>query len=681
MASIDKLLKYLKSYNIADMLDEEDQKEIARDVVEGYQIDEESRAQWLEMNRQAMAMIKTAERDDSKSSHKDFPFKGSAKIVYPLIGPAVIQMASRLIQHLVRNGKIGECDVLGPDQPMQNPQTGQPTGTGIKEAKAKRITDYLCYEKLVESNSWLPDMHKLCHILSSWGMAFKENYYDPVTETICSELVSPEDVIINHNISSLDKAKRITVRLYLTKNEIIERIRAGQFLDHDLSSLNTSIMNNTDAENDSRDKQPVFEILRQVCYLDLDDDDYAEPYYVFVHNYSKTLFGIYPAFELEDIKINPKGEIMYIERRCGLVDFHLIDDPEGKYYSLGLNHLLFHPSKSITTILRQLIDTGTLKNAASTTGFVTRAVKTKNRTIKAKLGEFESVDLSPDLKLSDQFFNMPFQEPSQVLASLLEVLIDNAKQTGFMTDLLTGDAETQNVPATTALAMVEQGTRAFKPVVQKLYNSLKQEFRIWFHLNSKHLDKAKYFKFQDQQQMVIQDDFDEQSIDISPVADPTMSSEAHKYARLQALFQLFQTPIAEACNIQEALTEYFKGLEFPSPELLIKPPAPPPPDPKMVQIQVDSQLRQKDQQIEILKAQNAHLIAQQKLELEQTKVGLKAQEVVNHTKESKAKIAKTIVDAHREAVGLGIDHRLADIEQQHADNDHLKIQKMSKPNE
>lgn len=684
MATADKLIKFLNAANVADLIDQEDRDEIAANVVVGYQIDEESRADWLETNKQAMKLIKTADKD-TETTQRDFPFKDSAKVVYPLIGPAVIQLASRLIQHLTRNGRVAECSISGKDtpemvqapnqaplQPGQPPQPPQmvPTGLGVKESKAKRISDFLSYEMLIESDTWLPDQHKLCHILAAWGMAFKEVYYDKVLETNCSEVLAPEDVIINHNITSLDRTNRITIRLYMTKNQIIERIRSGEFLDVDLDLMSSHMMDNLDRENDSRESQPVYEILKQYCYYDLDDDEYDEPYCVYVHNQSKTMLGIYPAFDLQDINISPKGEVKSIRMSHGIVDYKLIDDPEGKYYSLGLNHLLVHSSKSITSILRQLIDAGTLANAAASTGFVTRSLKTKDRQIRVKLGEFIPVDLPPDQRIADQFSNLPFREPSQVLLGLLELLIQNAKETGFMTDILTGDAETQNVPATTTLAMVEQGSRAFKPLVQKLYSSLKKEFKLWFKLHSKYLNKTKYFKFNDGDVQVEASDFDMSSMDVNPVADPTMSSEAHRYARLQALFQLMQSPVGQGLNMQAALHEYLSGLEFSNSDQLIAPPAPPPPpDPKMIEVQLKQQQAQSQHQLGVAKLQ----LQDKKLDHDETKLAIQAHLAGVKTTEMKAKTSKMIVDAHSDIMDTVDKQDRTNIEQFKAETDRMAV--------
>ncbi len=665
MATVDKLLKYLNSPNVAEFLDDEKLKSIAEDVIVGYQIDEDSRAGWLNTNKEAIKIIKTLD-NDMNDPDKEFPFFKASKVVYPLLSPAIIQLSSRLIQHIVRNGVVGECVVLGDDQPAINPQTGQPTGKGIKETKADSVTDFLSYEKLIESDSWLLEEHKICTILSAWGMAFKECYYDHATDRVCDEFIPPEDVIINHNTISLNKCRRITIRKYFTKNDIMEHVLSGTFLDIDPDELSHDLMDNESQQNDSREINPGYEVLKQYCYLDLDDDDYAEPYCAYVHQQSKKVLGLYPAFELEDVQTDEKGHVTNIEPRFNIVDCHLIDDPEGKYYSLGLNHLLIHTNKSITSVLRQLLDSGTLANQQG--GFVTKAFKTKERALRFKLAEFKVLDTPPGLDLRTQIMPLPFKEPSQVLLALLQVLIESGKETGYMTDVLTGDAQTQNVPATSMLAMVEQGTRAFKPVVQKYQNYLKKQFKIWFHLHSKHLNQPKYFKFQDKQGVIQAEDFDESSMDIVPIADPTMSSEAHKYARLQAMIQFLQTSPG-AINPQEAARRFFTDLQFPNVDALIAKPQPAPPDPKLLEVQLKAQMAPQELKLEHIKQQ----IAAQKVQDAQAKTAIKQQEFFVKANESKIKSTKTIVDAHKESQDVLNQQKLTKIEAYNAETERQRV--------
>lgn len=683
--ALDKLLQYLTTKkNVAEYIDEDRCKEIADDVVNGYEIDDKSRQNWLNVNKEAVKIVKYAEENEMDGD-KSFPFAKSAKVVYPLIAPAGIQLASRLIQHVVRNDKVVECVVLGEDQPMIDPQTGQFTGQYVKESKAKRVSDYMSYECLIESDTWLLDQHKLLSILVYWGVAFKEVYYNPILKKVCSEIISPEDVIINHGTNNLENCRRITTRCYMTENEIIEQMNSKYFCEIDLELLKTtskSQMDNKERENDSQEKQPIYEILKQHCWVDLDDDGYAEPYCVYVTRNSKQVLCIYPDFEVQDLNIDPvDNTIISVKQRLNIVDYHLINDPEGKFYSLGLNHLLLHQNKSITSILRQLIDAGTLKNISGVSGFITKGFKTNTRELRYKFGKFEPVEIPPDTRLSDNIMQLPFSEPSNVLLSLLEFLVQGGKETGFMSDILTGDTQAQNVPATTILALVEQSTRAFKPLVSKLFSSEKKEFKIRFHLNSLYLDKPKYIKFQGVAMQISKDDFDENNLDIVPVADPTMSSEAHKYARLQAGLQLAQT-LPGSVNIPAFTQIYFTDLDYPNPENFVQPPQPPQPDPRALAVQLQAieagipwplpeqlppgVLTTTNQQVQGLNIQIKQLKEQIRLLGEQRKYDLKNEELALKEKQAKFSQAETIVHAHKEMLDAANDQRKTDIEEYNA---------------
>lgn len=703
MASIDKLIKYLNSdtKNVTEFLDEEDLREIAEKVITGYEVDDKSRSNWLDVNKRAMDLINGQELINE--AQKDFPIPNSAKVVYPLIQNAVIQLASQMIMHVVRNDKVAECAVLGKDeqrlipnpnyQPQQQPQqqvqqpqegpnqqppqqqgpnnSNQPFITEWrKAAKAKRVSDFLSYECLIKSDSWLEEEHRLNHIVAAWGVGFKEIYYDAATDDVCSELLSPEDVIINNNLTgSIEKARRITIRQYLTKNDILEQIRAGYFCDIDWEDVESNKTDNEMRKNDSEDPNPTVECLKQFCYLDLDDDDYEEPYTVYLTHDKRKVLRIQPAFEFEDIKINPKnGRIISIRPTINIADRHLISSADGKYYSYGLNHLLFHQNKSITTILRQLLDAGTLANAAASTGFVAKSLKTRERTLRISMGQYIPVDLPQGVNLDTQIMNLPVKEPSQVLLALLQLLIETAKESGFISDILTGQTQMQNVPATTQLSSIEQATRSFKPVVQKLFRSLKKEFKIWFDMYSKYLDVPKYVRFQNQEFEVVKDDFDK-SLDIVPVADPTMSSEGHRFARLQAMLQMMQN-VPGSTNIQEGALRFYTDLQFPNPEALVAPPPQPQPDPKLIEAQtkqaiapLEQQNKQMDHQIKMYKAQADH----KKVDIKAAELGIKQQQ-------AKVQQVKTIVDAHKEAVDAHNEQQLTKIEAFNADTERQRVE-------
>jgi len=693
LAKIDKLLKLISEVNIAEKLEENKRSEIARDVIKGMRIDDRTRQAWLETNRQAISIIKHCE---TATDTKDDLYEGQSTVVYPLLAPAIIQLASRMSTHVVRNNRTVEIAVLGPDKQIPNPedvqqieqlmkspqfqqqatqamqqgqqpQVPQPRMIWEKQDRGKRTSSFMNYELLIADKTWLSDDYKLNTMVAAWGTGFKQVYYDFITKKNCSDLLDPEDVIINHNISCLEKAPRITVKHCLSRNDIISYIRAGYFLDLDLDSLSTQLEDNLKAINDNDEIDPSYEFACQTCYIDLDDDEYKEPYKCYVHIASETLFCIVPAFEatdievIEDEKSKLYGQVKYIKRRLDIVDRHLIDSPDGKYYSLGLNYLLLHTNKSITSLLRQMIDAGTLSNAAAVSGFVTEAFQTREKEIRIKLGQFQVLSCSPNVNPQEQIFNMPFREPSQVLLGLLQLLIDTGKNSGFINDILTGDVEMQNVPATTSLAMIEQGTRAFKPIISKLYMSLKDEFQIRFHLYSKYLDQKTYAKFQDSVVEVTAQDFNESETDISPVADPTLSSEAHSYAKLRALIEAVQV-FGPVTNIKEAALRYYTDMQFDAPEKLIQEQQQGP-DPKMLEIQLKAQIADQKSKID----QMALQLEAAKLEAQKQKLQMQGQQIMIKANETGARVAKMHADARKDLAIAGIQKQQANTASRVAD--------------
>lgn len=669
MPAIDKLLKYLNSKNVAELLDEDQLKAIAEDVVKGYEIDEDSRKEWLELNQHAMAIMRNDESYEKRMSL----FDGQTKLMFPLLANANIQLASRLSTHIKRNDRTVEMKVLGKDTPVVDPQSGQPIpGLYTKAEKARKASELMNYELLIESNTWLQEMQKCEAIVSSWGTAHCQIYYDYVQQKNVWELIHPENIIINQKVVCLEKAPRITIKHSLTKNEVVEYIRAGYFLDLDLDKLETDP--SEDEKNSFEEKQPSYLFLCQHCYIDLDGDDYLEPYKVYVNKETKQVYSIVPAFEFEDITLGPKQQIQRIKRRLDIIDQHAIDDPNGGYYSIGLNYLLLHPNIALTSIQRQLIDAGSLSNAAAVSGFVTKAFKTKERSIRVKLGEFPVLDCNPNVDASKQIIPMPFREPSQVLLNMFQILIDISKNNGFLNDILTGDVEMQNVPATTSLAMTEQATRAFKPMIEKLYIFLKSGFKIWFHLKSKHMNEEVYVNFHDDQLAVSSDDFDENSIDIVPVADPTLSSEAFKYGRCRALAEGMQV-FGMATNLQEAALRYYTDAGFTDPEKLVQVQQQQP-DPKLIEVQMKAQLAEKEHELNMMQLQLQAQKQQFDMQLKEVQLGIKSGQAHAKAIESGAKVKKLEADAVMSYGTLEVQQEQLDINREKVQVEQNKVDAM-----
>lgn len=621
------LLKILESYNVSENMSDEERRNIALQVIRGYDIDCKSRSDWLEINDRAMDIV---HQTGDWAKDKDKPFEKSCKVIYPLLAPAIIQSAARLIPHLSRNGKSVEVAKFGED-----PQ-------GLIGLRSDRVSSFMNWQICIDSD-WLMQSHKLIHILTSWGVCFRRVFYDRIEERTKSEIIHPQDVVVNNNIQTLQDCSRITVMTFLNKNDLISRVSAGIF-NSDIDVEKLPFSGQEKIENDGRDTQPIYEILEQSILLDLDEDGYAEPYCAYVHKTSQTLLCLYPSFRFDDIKFSKDGKkVVAIKRRLDIIDYHYIDDPDGGFYSIGLNHLLVNHNDAITSLNRMLIDSGTLANYQN--GIIGRIIKTKDRNLTFnKLGEFKVADIPPNIDLNNQIKLLPFKEPSVVLFQLLGLLVQSGKEVGFITDVLTGDMPAQNVPATTMLALVEQGTRAFKPIVQKLFFAQKKEFEIWFRLNRQYLTDEEYQRFHNNPQVFVVEDFDTNSLDIVPVADPTMSSEAHKYAKTNAIMHTIEMGVCP--NVLEGLRQFYTTIEAENVDLLLTPPqsAESQVDPKVVKAEMDYDIKSRKLELDAIQLQQE----EKKLELEELKAHVKEAEAALKHVESASKIQQMQANAFKD---------------------------------
>ena len=319
-----------------------------------------------------------------------------------------------------------------------------------------------------------------------------------------------------------------------------------------------------------------------------------------------------------------------------------------------------------------MIDSGTLANQQG--GFVTKAFKTKKREVKQELGKFTQLEIPPSTDIRSQIMPLPFKEPSQVLFSLLGLLIEAGKETGFVTQALMGDSQGQNVPATTMLAIIEQGTRAFKPMVQKLYHSLKKEFKMMFHMYGKFSSYDRFIKYQDLDIQISREIFNESELDIVPVADPTQSSEAHRYMKLQALEQMMQSPLANVLNLPAMAARIFKDLQIERPEELINPPAPPQPDPKMIELQMKQQIAQQKLELE----KNKEEREQVKLEIELLKTQIKRNEALIVQQESDEKQRMMIARSKKDEQEAAVKERMATVAEDKVDVERKRLELLAK---
>ena len=579
--------------NVATSLDDAKLDEIAKEVITGFETDEDSRHDWLEKMED---WIKLATQ---VTQRKSYPWPDAANVKFPLLATAAMQFAARAYPALV---------------PPTEPVTGLVLGKdvdGQMTARAKRIGRHMSYQLLHQMPDWEEEMDKLCLVLPILGCAFKKTYYDPLEETNVSELVMPQHLAVNYWAKSLDKAERKTHIIQRNKNEIKERINRGIYLDVDLGvpvpyNPGDDVRSATSGTSESNpDDTTPYTILEQHCWLDLDDDDYKEPWIVTVDYTSGKVLRIVPRFDLDGI-VRDGDTIIRIKSVEYFTKFPFIPNPDGGIYDVGFGLLLGGINDSLNTLINQLIDSGSLSILQA--GFIGRGIRIRGGNQRFQPGEWKQVDFTGE-DIKNNIFPLPTKDPSEVLLKLFELLNVSGEKLASVMEIATGKLPGQNTPATTTMASVEQSLKIFTAIYKRLYRALNKEYLKLYRLNKNHLDEEVYFALNFDPingfvtENVGRQDYQDE-ISVKPNADPNIVYESQELARAQALLEI--VPLGTV-NIQEAtkrVLEAQKHVNIPA----LMAPNPPQPSPE----QMEMQLKERESQM--------------KMQLEQEKAALKQQQ-------------------------------------------------------
>lgn len=600
--------------NIMEVLTDEESSVIGNLVVEGFNDDLDSMSDWLD---EAEASLEQAMLIPKEKNH---PWPGAANVKYPLIAQSSLQFSALTAPEIIRNDRVVEAHTVGEDP------------DGRKEQRAKRIAQHMSYQLLIEDDSWSIGLDKLLPMLSIVGTVHKKTWFNPIDKKNVSELCSYDSFVINNMVESLPKARRATHILRKHKNEIMENIRAGLYKLDNLEILFPKM--DDDSEPIVHDLRDEFqELLEQHCYMDLDGDGYEEPYVITVHKATQTVLRIVARFDPEGITRNDSGEIVRIRPVQYFTDYHFLPSPDGSYFSMGFGKLLKPLNETINTTINQLLDSGTLANLQG--GFVGKGLRLKGGELRLQPGEWKKIDMGVGTDIKNNIVPIPYKEPSLVLFQLLGSMVEAGKQLSSVTDIALGQQDAQNAPATSILALVEQGLKVFTSIQRRIHRSLKKEFEKLYRLNRLFLDPETYFRTMDSQSAILREDYEDASMDVHPVSDPNLSSDAQRLARTQALLALVGTP---GVNGREIIKRYLEDLNTPNLEKIlppVDPNAPPPID--LI-----------EKQSEIQERADKHAIETQKLQIEAAKVMAEIEKM-------KAEALKAIAEAEAAEPGRQLD--------------------------
>ena len=552
--------------NIAEELDEDTLNKIGSKIVDAYKEDLDSRSEWEDRFDKSMDLaMQTVEK-------KSFPWDGASNVKYPILTTAALQFSSRAYPALISGTQVVKGKVSGFDQ------------DGEKHRSAIRVGKHMSYQVLEEMENWEEDMDKLCVILPIVGSVFKKTYFSPTLGHNISELIYPKDLVVNYWTKDLETASRKTHVLELSENDIYERVAMEFYIETDVDTSTQTIdegeneRSGVKAPRDGDDSTP-YVFLEQHCFLDLDDDGYAEPYTVTVYLETENVVRIVARWDEEEIQFKEDGTLIRIKPVEYFTKYSFVPNPDGGFYDVGFGMLLGPINNTVNTLINQLVDSGTLNNLNA--GFISKGIRIKGGKKSFGLGEWKTVNSTAE-DLRKGIVPLPTKDPSQVLFSLLSMMIDSANKLGSVTDILTGENPGQNQPATTTMAVIEQGLKVFSSIYKRMHRSLKKEFKKLYRLNRLYLPPESYFQVVDLGEegamQIFQMDYSADVTNVQPQADPNVASESQRLMKAQALTEMI--PLGTV-NPTEVTARILEAQDQPNiKELLTKPP-PPEPDPRI----------------------------------------------------------------------------------------------------
>ena len=535
--------------NLAEGMDERTLKEMGSDLIEEYKKDKTSRKEWEDAYIKGLDLLGTKYQEVTK------PFKGASGVTHPLLAESVTQFQAQAYKELVPSDGPVRTQVIG----VQTPAT---------EAQADRVKDYMNYLLMEEMEDYTTDMDQMLFYLPLSGSTFKKIYFDALQDRPVSKFIPAEDLVVPYYASDLKDCERITHVIKMTSNDVTKKMAAGFYRDIDLIDSST--------EPDSVQKKLnelegikgtgsdyLNTILEMHVDLNLDEfedfDDKAKkikiPYIVTIDEGSGEVLSIYRNYKPNDITYQRTEYFVHYKFLPGL-----------GFYGFGLTHMIGGLSQAATQSLRQLIDAGTLKNLPA--GFKSRGIRVRDDDQPIQPGEFRDVD-APGGNIRDQFFNLPFTEPSPTLYNLMGFVVQAGQKFAAITDSNIGN-DAQNRAVGTTMALMERGSRVMSGVHKRCYYAMRLEFKILARICGESLPPEYPYDVYGGPRQIKQADFDNR-VDILPVADPNIMSMAQRVTLAQAQLQIAQSN-PQMHNLHEAYRRVYEALGTKQIEAILKQP-------------------------------------------------------------------------------------------------------------
>jgi len=500
--------------NLADVLDEDVLSKISSDLMGAVDADISSRKDWAD------TFVKGLDVLGFQYEERVEPWDGACGVYSTVLAEAAIRFQAETMSETFPAAGPVKVKILGED-------------TKEKEEAAQRVKADMNYELTERMVEYRPEHERLLYSLGLAGSAFKKVYYDPNIGRQVAVYIPAEDVIVPYGASNVESAERVTHVMRKTKNDLKKLQASGFYKDIELGEpqpYHTDIEERKAEEGGysitDDNRYAVYEIHADIVIEGVDDseEEIAKPYVVTIERGSGEVLGIRRNWNPDDA---------FMLKRQHFV--HYVYVPGFGFYGLGLIHIIGGYAKAGTSLIRQLVDAGTLSNLPG--GLKSRGLRIKGDDTPIEPGEFKDVDV-PSGSIRDNIMPLPYKEPSQTLLALLNQITQEGRRLGAISDMNISDMSA-NAPVGTTLALLERTLKPMAAVQARVHYAMKQEFKMLKLIMAEYAPAE--YAYEPVRGEVTAKQADYMMVDVIPVSDPNSSTMAQRVVQYQAVLQMSQT--------------------------------------------------------------------------------------------------------------------------------------------
>ena len=530
--------------NFAEFLDEDELDSIGSELVDQFTSDRESRKDWARVYMKGLDLL------GLKIEDRDQPWPGACGVYHPVLIEAVVRFHAQAITELFPAGG-----------PVRTKIMGHVNEEKIKQAS--RVEHEMNYQLTENMSEYRDEMEQMLFRVPMAGSAFKKAYFDPMLERPVSMFVPAEDFVVSYGAADLLTADRYTHVMKKSQNDVRKLMVNGFYRDVELPEPAPEFSDIEEKYNELEGESSIgiedddrHTILEMHVDYDLpepysDPDGIARPYVITIDKSSRTVLSIRKNWFEDDTKKQKREHFVHYRYLPGL-----------GFYGIGLIHLIGGLAKSATSILRQLVDAGTLSNLPA--GLKARGLRIKGDDSPLSPGEWRDVDI-PGGAIRDNIYPLPYKEPSGVLYNLLGNIVDEGRRIGSVADVDISSAN-QNAPVGTTLALLERSLKVMSGVQARIHHSFKKELKILAQIIHDHMPATYDYDLDGQFSRV--DDFDRR-VDVTPVSDPNSATTSQRIIAYQAALQLAQQA-PQLYNLGMLHRQMLETLSIPNADEIVK---------------------------------------------------------------------------------------------------------------